>query len=345
MTHQDKFACQMALPHFGAVAQRLLANSKVLVIGAGGLGCPALMYLASSGIGHLGIADFDVIATTNLHRQILYSHKDVGKYKAEIATQKLQAQFQDIVISTHAHGINPDNALNIVGQYNLILDCTDNFEARYLVNDACVMLGKPLIYGAIYQYEGQVAIWNTLNADGSYSPNYRDIYPEVDATKIPNCAEGGVFPALAGIIGCMQASIAIKHIIQAADNNRHQLISFNALTLQTHMVVLPHSSEHIIKQLTVQKIGNEISYDDYLKDAQNYQLVDVRTLAERGKKNIGGLHIPLDKIGSANLGNILPSSIVFYCASGIRSREALKVALHLWPEKTFYQLKGGIDQL
>lgn len=345
MSHQDKYACQIALPHFGAAAQRLLATSKVLVIGAGGLGCPALMYLASSGIGTIGIADFDMIATTNLHRQILYGHKDVGKYKAEIATQRLQAQFADINIATHAHGINQENALSIVGKYDLILDCTDNFEARYLINDACVILGKPLVYGAIYQYEGQVAIWNTLNADGTYSPNYRDIYPEVDATKIPNCAEGGVFPALAGTIGCMQATIAIKHLIHAADNNRHQIISFNALSLQTHMVALPHSTQHAITELTVQKIGNELSYADFLSNATHYQLIDVRTAAERNKKNIGGLHIPLDKIGSANLDKLPQQSIVFYCATGVRSREALKVALHLWPEKTFYQLKGGIDPL
>ncbi|HEY4194448.1 MAG TPA: HesA/MoeB/ThiF family protein, partial [Mucilaginibacter sp.] len=212
-----RYSCQIALPGFGESAQLLLQQAKVLIVGAGGLGCPAAQYLTAAGIGTLGIADFDTISTSNLHRQVLYTPDDAGLKKVAIACERLQKQNPAVRLVTHDIKITSHNVMDIMRRYDIILDGTDNFETRYLLNDAAVLLEKPLVYGAIYQFEGQVAVWNIKNADGTYSPNYRDMFPEVDATQIPNCAEGGVIPTLAGIIGCMQANEVIKYITKTGD--------------------------------------------------------------------------------------------------------------------------------
>jgi molybdopterin/thiamine biosynthesis adenylyltransferase len=195
-----RYSCQIALPGFNEAAQQLLQQAKVLVAGAGGLGCPAAQYLAATGIGTLGIADFDIVSTANLHRQILYTPNDVGLKKAMVAADRLQQQNPGINVVAHDIKITSDNVLDMVDQYDIILDGTDNFDTRYLLNDACVLSGRPIVYGAIYQFEGQLAVWNIINADGTQTPNYRDLFPQVDATQIPNCADGGVIPTLAGII-------------------------------------------------------------------------------------------------------------------------------------------------
>src|SRR5476651_1713166 len=182
----SRYSCQVALPGFGARGQQLLQQARVLIVGMGGLGCPAALYLAASGIGTLGLADDDTVSISNLHRQVLYTPGDAGLPKVAVAVSKLQAQNPDIHIIAHRVKIANDNVLQLFEQYDIIVDGTDNFETRYLLNDAAVISGKPLVYGAIYQFEGQVAIWNIKNADGSRSPNYRDVFPEVDATQVPN---------------------------------------------------------------------------------------------------------------------------------------------------------------
>ncbi|MGZ3777964.1 MAG: HesA/MoeB/ThiF family protein, partial [Mucilaginibacter sp.] len=191
-----RYSCQIALPGFGEAAQQLLQHAKVLVVGAGGLGCPALQYLAAAGVGTIGVADYDTVSVSNLHRQILYHPSDAGQKKAIIACERLQLQNPGIKIIPLDIKITSDNVMNIIRQYDIVVDGTDNFETRYLLNDAVVLSGKPLIYGAIYQYEGQMAVWNVKNNDGTFSPNYRDLYPEVNAAQIPDCAEGGVIPTL-----------------------------------------------------------------------------------------------------------------------------------------------------
>ena len=158
-----------------------------MIIGAGGLGCPAAQYLTAAGIGTLGIADFDTISISNLHRQVLYTHEDIGAKKALVACERLQKQNPLIKLVAHHTKITSDNVLDIVSKYDLVVDGTDNFDTRYPINDACVLTGKPVIYGAIYQFEGQVAVWNVVNANGAKSPNYRDIFPAVDAIQIPDC--------------------------------------------------------------------------------------------------------------------------------------------------------------
>ena len=163
----SRYSCQIALPGFGEAAQQQLNNAKVLIVGAGGLGCPAAQYLAAAGIGTLSIADNDVVSTSNLHRQVLFGPADSGQKKAIVAAGRLNQQNPGIKIIAHDHRVTSTNVMALVGQYDIVVDCTDNFETRYLLNDACVLSGIPLVYGAIYQFEGQVAVWNIKNTIGN----------------------------------------------------------------------------------------------------------------------------------------------------------------------------------
>src|SRR5437764_9525015 len=190
----SRYSCQMALPDFGRSVQEKLKNSKVLIVGLGGLGCPAAQYLTAAGIGTIGLADHDTISISNLHRQILYNESEVGLKKTAVAIKRLICQNSGIIFNDHPVKVHSENVLEIVKEYDIIIDATDNFETRYLLNDACVLSGKPLVYGAIYQYEGQMAVWNLKNEDGTFSPNYRDLFPDVNPSQIPNCSEGGVIP-------------------------------------------------------------------------------------------------------------------------------------------------------
>ena len=194
----DRFERQVILPGFGQEGQAKLKQASVLVIGAGGLGCPVLLYLAAAGVGRIAVVDGDVISQSNLNRQVLYGEKDLGKNKAETAIRYFQEKYSDIQWTAIPEFITVDNAQAFIFHYDLVIDGSDNFPTRYLVNDACVLLKKPLVYGSIYQHEGQVSVFNV----GSHPCNYRDVFPSPPAPQeIPNCAETGVLGVLPGIIG------------------------------------------------------------------------------------------------------------------------------------------------
>lgn len=337
-----RYSCQVKLPGFGEAAQQRLQHAKVLVVGMGGLGCPAAQYLAASGIGVLGLADSDVISISNLHRQILYTEAEAGQKKVTIAAQKLQAQNPNISIITHDVRITSENVMDIISGYDIVADCTDNFETRYLLNDACVLTGKPLVYGAIYQYEGQVAVWNMQNDDGTYSPNYRDLFPNVDASQVPDCAEGGVLPTLAGIIGCMQANEVIKYITRTGALLAGKLLMFDAQTLQSRIIKTGVATKTQITALPQTVVVPVITADDLKTGmtANLYELVDVRSREERVAFNIGGSHIPLEEIANSRFEFNKP--IVFYCASGKRSAEAVKMVLAKFPQADVHSLAGGL---
>ncbi len=331
----------MSLPGFDEEAQQKLAAARILVVGAGGLGCPALQYLVSSGVGTIGIADYDVVSVKNLHRQILYTTADEGMKKIIIAIERLSAQNPEVKFHAHDVQVNVANVKELINTYDIVLDCTDNFDTRYLLNDACVMAGKPLVYGAIYQYEGQVAVWNIRNEDGTLSPNYRDLYPEVNAAAVPNCADGGVIPTIAGIIGCMQANEVIKYIRGTGELLAGRLLVLNAQTMQSRIIKLGAASRTIIDALPATVTPQEISVDELKEKMTGYQLVDVRTTEEHSLYNIGGLHIPLPEIKVAEMQTDKP--IVCYCASGRRSAEAVKILSGRYPGAKLYSLQGGLD--
>ena len=339
-----RYSCQVALPGFGESAQRLLQNARVLVVGAGGLGCPAAQYLAAAGIGTLGIADFDVISISNLHRQVLYTPDDAGQKKVAVACERLQKQNPGIKLVMHDERITSQNVMDIIWQYDILVDGTDNFDTRYLLNDAAVLAGKPLVYGAIYQYEGQVAVWNVIGDNDIKSPNYRDLFPKVDATQIPNCAEGGVIPTLAGIIGCMQANEVIKYITKTGELLAGKVLVFDAQTMQSRTIKIGDKSNTHITRLIETVMAPTISVTELKKAiAENsIELIDIRTAQERQGFNIGGTHVPLDKLYSHIDNMNRANKTIFYCATGKRSGEAVKVIKKKHPDANVFSLDGGL---
>ncbi|MCD8740130.1 HesA/MoeB/ThiF family protein [Mucilaginibacter roseus] len=342
-----RYHCQIALPGFGEAAQQRLQQASVLIVGMGGLGCPTALYLTSAGVGTIGIADFDTVSEGNLHRQVLFGPDDTGSNKAAVACRKLKKQNPAVEFVPYEQRITTKNVLEIMTEYDMVVDCTDNFETRYLLNDAAVISGKPLVYGAIYQFEGQVAIWNVALDSGDRSPNYRDLYPKVNAAQIPNCTQGGVIPTLAGIIGCLQANEVIKYITQTGNLLAGKLLVFDAQTLQSRVVKIGTLTKTSITTLPVS--GEEVPDIDQseLKEIMvsgDVQLIDVRTREERQAHHIGGKHIPLHELEN-NFHEVDPAKTnVFYCASGKRSAEAVKIATRALPDIKVMSLKGGLNE-
>lgn len=206
-----RYMRHFSLPDFGFPAQQRLHRGSVLVVGAGGLGCPALQYLAAAGIGRIGIIDGDRVDESNLHRQILYTLDDVGRWKTEVARERLTALNPHVRIEIYTERITRHNALKIIEQYDVVADGTDNFPTRYLLADACFLLQKPHVWAALFRYEAQLSVFNWLQADGSRGPGYRDLFPVPPAPgSVPDCAEAGVLGVLPGIVGAMQANEVIK---------------------------------------------------------------------------------------------------------------------------------------
>src|SRR6266498_4667320 len=237
----ERYQRQIILPEFGEEGQQKLLKAKVLVIGAGGLGCPILQYLAAAGIGIIGIMDDDVVALNNLHRQVLYSVNDIGSSKAYRAANILSQLNPKIKIIPYNERLTVQNALSLFNEFDIIIDGTDNFSTRYMINDACVLLNKPLVYGAISQFEGQVSVFRNKNEE---NVNYRDIFPDPPREgEVLNCAEAGVLGVLPGIIGTMMANETIKLITGIGEPLIDQLFTYNALNNQVYQLNLSARKE------------------------------------------------------------------------------------------------------
>ena len=339
-----RYSCQLALPGFTEATQQLLLNARVLVVGAGGLGCPAAQYLAAAGIGTLGIADADVVSVSNLHRQILYTPADAGNPKVSIAHERLQAQNPGIKVVPHELYVTSQNVMELFSHYDIVVDATDNFDTRYLLNDAGVLTGKPIVYGAIYRFEGQVAVWNLIDENGRKTPNYRDVFPDVDASQIPDCAEGGVMPTLAGIIGCMQANEVIKYVTKSGGLLAGKVLLFDVQTMQGRIFKIGSVTQTNINRLKETIPIPTISAAQLRKELSEngVKLIDVRTMEEREEFNIGGEHIPINEIETnPNEFNAITKTI-FYCASGKRSAEAVKMIKRKFPDANIFSLAGGL---
>ena len=230
-----RYSRHIILPKIGAAGQRKLLDAKVLCIGAGGLGSPAAMYLAAAGVGTLGIVDFDRVDLTNLQRQLLHDTEDVGRPKVDSAAERLGGINPEVLVVKHNVVLSSDNATEILGQYDIVVDGSDNFPVRYLVNDATQMLGKPLVYGSIFQFDGQASVF----LPGPETPCYRCLFPEPPPPgTVPSCAEGGVFGVLPGIIGSIQAVEAIKLITGIGEPLAGRLLLFDALEMDFTTVKL-----------------------------------------------------------------------------------------------------------
>ena len=359
----ERYQRQMILKSFGEAGQQKLLKAKVLVIGAGGLGCPVLQYLAAAGIGTIGIVDDDVVSLSNLHRQILYSVNDIGFPKAERAAEKLGQLNPEITIITYPERLTNQNALSIMDAYDIIIDGTDNFSTRYMINDACVLLNKPFVYGAVSQYEGQVAIFNYKKNPAEEAVNYRDLFPNPPKEgEVLNCAEAGVLGVLPGIIGTMQANETIKLITGIGKPLINRMLTFNSLNNRTYEIELSASPETRLLIPENKKVFKETDYDwlcssiavqyeidcnsfDDLLATHNIDVIDVREMNEMPAiEEFSFYQVPLKKL-QENVSSIQSDTVVIICQSGVRSLQAAKQLTAIFgTSKKIFSLKGGIIQ-
>ncbi len=352
------------IPGFGEEGQKKLKAAKVLIIGSGGLGSPALLYLTAAGVGTIGIVDFDVVDDSNLQRQVIFDIREIGKPKVEAAKRRLEALNPHTRFILHNTHLNSGNALDIIKDYDVVADGTDNFPTRYLVNDATLILDKPNVYGSIFQFEGQVSVFNYVNSKGERGPNYRDLYPTPPPPGlVPSCAEGGVLGVLPGIIGSLQALEVIKVITGIGEPLSGRFFTFDALNFENRTFNIKRRDDNPVngKNPTIhelidyeqfcgmraveEKPAKEITardlYDWQVK-GKKFKLIDVREPSEYKIVQIGGTLIPLSTISEH--ADEIPNDmdVVFLCKSGIRSLKAIKELEEKFAFNNLYNLKGGI---
>lgn len=340
---RSRYSRHLVLPGFGSGAQEKLKAARVLVIGAGGLGCPVLQYLAAAGIGTIGIIDPDKVSLSNLQRQVLFGVGDIEAAKAEVAARKLRDLNPEISVDVYAHRLTASNAIGLFRQYELVIDCTDNFPTRYLVNDAAVLCGRPYVYGSVFRFEGQVAVFNQdLGVDGR-GPNYRDLYPSPPSPgEVPGCEVGGVLGVLTGIIGSFQALQAIQLLTSPAAVIPGDLHLFDSSTLRLKTIHFertesnPLTGKHPtittlqdyesfcgVKELDELPTINSADFQKMRLSCESYQLIDVREPHEYALHHVGGLNLPLSSI-TENLSLIRTDiPVIVHCQSGRRARQAI----------------------
>ncbi|MEP6597127.1 MAG: HesA/MoeB/ThiF family protein [Ginsengibacter sp.] len=340
----EYYESHQKLSFIGVQGQEQLQQAKVLVIGAGGLGCPCLQYLAGCGIGNIDIADFDTIATSNLHRQVLYNLQDVGKPKTTTAVEKLIVYNPYISIRAHQLFVDETNVLPLLENHNVIVDCTDNFQVRYLINDACVLLDKPLVYGAIHKNEGHITVFNYHQ-----SPTLRCLFPEPGISdNIQSCADIGAYNITTGIIGLMMANEVIKIILKHPGVLAAKLIQMDVLT--GNFKQLNYQSSPDARQKSMERFQSSATIEispallsEKMKKGETFSLVDVREVEERLRFNIGGIHVPLQKFLQQSITQFsLTETIIVYCQHGERSLHAAK-SLQQKGFINVYSLQGGMD--
>ncbi|MEH6778815.1 HesA/MoeB/ThiF family protein [Maribacter arcticus] len=348
--NNQRYTRQTILKGFGIEGQKKLAEAKVLVVGAGGLGVPVLTYLNAMGVGTIGIVDNDIVSLSNLHRQVLYSESDIGKTKVTAALKKLKAQNPNTEIVIFNTFLTTKNALEIIADYDIVVDASDNFPTRYLVNDSCVILKKPFVYGALHGYEGQVSVFNYK--DG---PTYRCLFPNIpNENEVPNCNEHGVLGIIPGIIGNLQALETIKVLSGIGDVLSGKLLIFDGLQQSYQKIKFKLQLENI----KIEKLQDFYEWNDpceivptiEAKEIQKLlvdkpQIIDVRTIEEFENYHLpDSVHIPLNEL-KANTGKINFSLPVYLlCQSGKRSETALKQLREQHPESSLFSILGGLNQ-
>jgi sulfur-carrier protein adenylyltransferase/sulfurtransferase len=345
----ERYSRHLILPEVGVDGQKRLKAASVLCIGTGGLGSPLLLYLAAAGIGRIGIVDFDVVDTSNLQRQVIHSTSWVGKPKIESAKNRILEINPHCQIDLYEERLSSENALQIVEPYDVVVDGTDNFPTRYLVNDACVLLGKPNVYGSIFRFEGQATVFNYQ--DG---PNYRDLYPEPPPPGlVPSCAEGGVLGILPGIIGVIQATETVKIILGQGETLSGRLMLYDALNMKFRELKLrPNPIRPVIEKL--------VDYDEFCgvtqakaeeakakADMQEISVLDLKKLLDSGASDFllldvrnpheaeiavipGAVMVPLPEIengdGAQRVKELLNGhKLIVHCKSGMRSAKAIAI--------------------
>jgi adenylyltransferase/sulfurtransferase len=362
-----RYSRHFALPEFGQAGQQKLKSSRVLIVGAGGLGSPAGLYLAAAGVGTIGLVDFDQIDITNLQRQIMYTTDDVGERKLDVSSQRLRALNPEIEIRTHSARLTRDNALEILAEYDVVIDGTDNFPTRYLVNDACVLLKKPYVYGSILRFDGQVSVF-----DAQRGPCYRCLFREPPPPGlVPNCAEGGVLGVLPGVIGSLQALEAIKVLAGVGQPLIGRLVLFDALSMRWRELKLkknpgcPICSDH-------PSITGLIDYEEFCgytpngdmtehteEQLQEVTVEELKARLDRGERPVlldvrepfewnivnlgvyGARMIPLKELPNRENELDRDQELIVYCRSGSRSANAAR-QLIARGFRNVANLKGGV---
>jgi adenylyltransferase/sulfurtransferase len=364
----DRYQRQLILKGFGVEAQDKLRRGRVLVIGAGGLGCPIIQYLVAAGVGHIGVADPDKVSVSNLHRQILFGADDIGAWKADVVRQKMQRLDPDAQIIIWKEQWMHPHCLEFFPQYDVVVDATDNFASRYMINDAAVLTGKPLVFGAVSQYEGQVAVFNCPTAEGGRSVHYRDLFPDPPQDgEVLNCSEGGVLGVLPGIIGCLQAAEVIKLLTGIGTPLANQLLTYQLLTqsfftlqLSAHPMAgqqMPGSAEAFLATdyvalCDIARQGiREMTVEEWRERRRSFLLVDVREPHEQPR--LGGMcsawSVECEELPLSSFSDQLPllahRDLVLVCKAGRRSLLAASIIANKRPDIHVFSLKGGVDAL
>jgi len=361
-----RYSRHLIMPEVGMAGQRRLKAASVLVVGAGGLGSPVSLYLAAAGVGRIGLVDFDAVDATNLQRQILHGTKDIGRSKLDSARERLEDVNPHVQVIPHEVRLTRDNALEVIAPYDIVVDGTDNFPTRYLTNDACVLLGKPNVYGSIFRFEGQVSVF-----DATRGPCYRCLFREPPPPGlVPSCAEGGVLGVLPGIIGSLQALEAIKLILGTGEPLVGRLLLFDALTLQWRTLTIRKNpacpvcgdDPTITELIDYLDFCGVPGYEDASHEDQGVPLISATELSERLRRgdrirlvdvrqpheweivNLGpqGAElIPLDVLMERVSELDTAEEVVLYCQTGARSAKALR-QLEAAGFRKLANLRGGI---
>jgi sulfur-carrier protein adenylyltransferase/sulfurtransferase len=332
----ERYSRQIQLREVGPEGQSKLKASSVIVIGAGGLGCAALAYLAAAGVGKIEIVDHDLVEESNLPRQILYHRFDKGKSKAETALARLSLMNPHVAFKSLDVQLTAENAARLIANCDAVVDATDNFAARYAINDACVEVSKPFVSGSINHFEGQVGVFNTIKSNGMRSPDYRSLYPY--PASVPKCSEEGVLGALPGIIGSIQALEAIKLLLQITPSLAGRLLKLDTLNWKAKVYELDDFPDHkesfeIDAEMLHQKIKNRLPIE----------LIDIREECNAWPAISGILRVPFSRLfeecGSFSRQKVL----VFFCHQGFKSFQAVQVLKERYAFKEIYSLKDGFQ--
>lgn len=359
MANYNRYIRQMILPGFGADAQQKLAEAKVLIVGMGGLGCPVLQYLAGAGVGSIGIMDPDQVSLSNLHRQVLFNESDIGQLKVKVASQKIKKLNSEVQLIEYPFQLSKDNALSIIEQFDCVVDATDNFGTKYLINDVCVVLNKPWVYGAVSGYEGQVAVLNNIHMPEPV--HYRHLFPQQPLqNEFASCEETGVIGVLPGIIGTMQAAEAIKWITGLGKEQNGSLLNYHFLSGSWYAIALsvnpqvpvvdesffyktnyemePMNEEEDLEEIDIAEI--DIRQFLQIQEQPGHFILDVRELHEYPTVDFVHARIPMSVL-KESLDQLPQQPVYIICHQGIRSVYAAQyIKLHKGVET--YSVKGGL---
>lgn len=349
--NRERYSRQTVLTDFGPEAQSKLTQAKVLVVGAGGLGIPVLTYLNAMGVGTMGVVDSDMVSLSNLNRQVLYSVDEVGQSKVAVALKKLKSQNPETILKPHTTFLTLENALEIIEAYDLVVDATDNFPTRYLINDTCVILKKPFVYGALHGFEGQVSVFNHEGG-----PTYRCLFPVMPmANEVPNCNEHGVLGVIPGIVGNLQALEAVKVLTGIGKVLSGSLLLFNGLD-QTFQKIKFGS---IPSNLSIKKLQKSYDFEcsstensigakefEELLVTVNIQTIDVRTVQEYEQFHLNNtINLPLDTLEKWKHKLEFDRPVYLICQTGARSLKAQSLLKDYKPAASIINVNGGLLNL